>query len=165
MPKIVGDNSVSLSKSLQRMEMFGRISELDLYDLAAAAQVWEFEDGEILMVEGVPGNCAYVLLDGQAVVYKEGVEIARRRAGDCLGELSLLDSAVRCASVKARGHVRAVRLARTDFLTLLERPSFVQNLLSALAEKIREASNIRVAEQRDHDTLREAFAEYLSSDA
>jgi CRP-like cAMP-binding protein len=66
-----------------------------------------------------------VLESGHAVVIKgwqgHDTELHRLAAGDCFGEMALMDLFPRSASVVAVEHCRAIELAAADLLRLFER--------------------------------------------
>ena len=52
-----------------------------------------------LMTEGEPGREAFVIADGVAAIYVNGVLIGSVGSGDLVGELALLDNGPRTATV------------------------------------------------------------------
>ena len=94
----------------------------------------------------------YVIREGRVKVTKlsgDGREkiLELLEAGDFFGEMSLLDSAPRSASVKALCDVRILALARNDFLNVLRRSSdlalaVVQELTRRLRQVDEQASSL-----------------------
>lgn len=70
-----------------------------------------FSPGDVLVAEGSPDTSMFVLMDGEASVVTAGTELARLRAGEHFGELSLTDNMPRSASVIAATFGSAVSLS------------------------------------------------------
>ncbi|NNM54707.1 MAG: cyclic nucleotide-binding domain-containing protein [Spirochaetales bacterium] len=101
------------------------------------------EDGQILCRENEPGDCMYVVLEGELSVLKkaaehENIEIARLKAGELAGMMSLLRQEPRSATLAARGKVLLGEISRQMFLQLLtEQPLFAQHLIAELSQYLR----------------------------
>jgi len=78
-------------------------------------------DAEKIIEEGQEGTHFYIVVEGEVAVTKSGQEgeLARRRAGDYFGELSLKTGAPTNASVTAAGQCKLVRMDRGAFNRLL----------------------------------------------
>jgi CRP-like cAMP-binding protein len=84
---------------LGRIPLFGSLSRAELDDLAPSFESKSVSPGTRLIGEGAAGYSFFVLGDGQASVTVEGAEVAMLGAGDCFGEIALLDGGFRSASV------------------------------------------------------------------
>jgi CRP-like cAMP-binding protein len=77
---------------------------------------------------------------------RDGAVIARLKAGDFFGELSVLDGLPRTAQVVTREPTRCLGLASWDFeQALLESPTLALSILRGLAGRLR-----TVTEQQHH---------------
>jgi hypothetical protein len=106
--------------ALRAIRVFKGLQSVSLMALARASTLQRFAPGDALCVQGEPGQDVLVLLTGQ-------VEVAQRlgtteqvlrvqRAGEVIGEMSVLDPAPRSATVRALGGgVLALRLAGSAF--------------------------------------------------
>ncbi len=150
-----------LVEALGATRLFSGLPDETLQTIAESCTLVSFQPGDEMMQEGQPGDCAYVLLEGEAVVTRSGYGIVTRRSGECLGELALLDSQARCASVKAFGTVTAARLDRESFDRLLTRQDFVKNLLLCLTRKLRESVCTQLDDAVTREELREALERAL----
>jgi CRP-like cAMP-binding protein len=90
-----------------------------LATLQRLAPAMRYEDHAVLCHEGDPGESCFLLLHGQVDVLRHLRGRTRRLAtlspGALVGQLALVDRAPRSATVRARGRVVAMQLARPDF--------------------------------------------------
>ena len=112
----------------------------------------EFADGEIVFREGDRSFDMYVVQSGEVVVSKGGVELARLRRGDFLGEMSLLESLPRSATAKASsGGAKLLCIQPGGFLVKIRRdPTFAFELMQSLSRRIR-CTNERLLEGMEQD--------------
>jgi CRP-like cAMP-binding protein len=130
----------SLIDHLAEVPLFSTCSSRDLQRVAKHVEELEFADGAAVVSQGQAGNAFYVLLEGEAVVRRNGRRVGALHAGDYFGELALLDPAPRNADVVAVGHAVVARLLATPFKAMLrEVPAMNERLLAGLARRIRDA--------------------------
>ncbi|HKG93545.1 MAG TPA: cyclic nucleotide-binding domain-containing protein [Gemmatimonadaceae bacterium] len=113
-------------------------------------QVEEFGDGEVIVREGEESREMYVIQHGSVVVTKriEGreVELARLTRGSFFGEMSLLESQPRNATVRADGHAKLLVIKPGGLLLKIRRdPTFAFEMLQHMSHRIRDL-NDRVAQ-------------------
>jgi len=84
--------SQSLSKIKQLAAAKGEKGDLE---------VRKMDDGEVLFKEGEDGNDVYLVNEGSVEIWKGGKFIATLEEGDIIGEMALLYSNTRSATVKA----------------------------------------------------------------
>ena len=87
---------------LGELPLFARFGRRRLRELVKLGRFAEYAPGEVVIAAGQPADFLYVILSGEAKV------LARRggqplRVGDYFGELALLDSEPRSASVTESG--------------------------------------------------------------
>jgi len=132
---------------LRRVPLLADLTPADLQRVAAIATEADFLDGEVICEQGEAGNEMYVIVSGEVriTVKREGEaekEIARRAAGDVVGEMSLISGDARIATVIAAGDVRALCLDRLNFESLLrERPEVSLAVMRELCIRLRERSS------------------------
>lgn len=89
---------------------------------------------EIVFDEGEEGQAIYFILQGRVLICRQGRPvdgvIAEIEAGQCFGELALLDDVPRMAQVRAADNCTLAVLFREDFLNLLQTHSMVASKLS-----------------------------------
>ena len=126
---------------LRHVPLFAELPPGDLKQIAAVAGEQLYEDGTFIAREGDAGNELLVIVDGEVGVVTGGAEIARRRRGEYVGEMAVLDGEPRSASLVARGTVRALRIGRRELETILrERPEASHAMLIVLTRRVRELS-------------------------
>lgn len=138
---------------LRRVPMFAKLAPARLRLLAFCSQSLVFEDEEIILTKGDRGESAYVIMAGEVEVLAETVagEVVATRLGRnaLFGELALLANAPRSATLRARGHVEALRISGEHFLKLLAEDSgLALDVLRQVAGKLLKAHR-QFEEQED----------------
>ena len=110
---------------LQRMPVFGAISDDTLHFLLDQVQELQMGAGQFFFREGDRADAMYVLESGEVAVLKgwrdHEIVLHHLKAGDCFGEMALLDLFPRSASVRAETDCKAMTLSCTDLYRLFER--------------------------------------------
>ncbi len=131
---------------LQRMPVFGALSERALHLLVAKSRRLEVAAGEFFFREGDAALSMYVIEFGTAVVVRpwlgREVELNRFGPGDCFGEMALMDLHPRSASVRALVPCAAIEFGHDEMLHLhdtdLEQFALLQmNLGRELSRRLR----------------------------
>jgi CRP/FNR family transcriptional regulator, cyclic AMP receptor protein len=128
-------------QALRSVELFARLDDGVLAQLASVARPRSFDKGQLVFVEGDPGDSLLVLVSGSVTVFRtapsgERAGLAVLEPPEVLGEVSLLDGAPRSASVEATAPTTA--LSRPEFLALLRsQPTVLEPLLHALGTMVR----------------------------
>jgi CRP-like cAMP-binding protein len=125
---------------LQAVSLFSKCSRKDLAAVAKLTEVIAFEAGATIVTQGQPGDAFFVVLDGQAVVRRNGQQVGQLGPGDYFGELALLDPAPRNADVEATTEMSVARLLVGPFRSVLRTvPAINERLLAGLAKRVRDA--------------------------
>jgi small-conductance mechanosensitive channel/CRP-like cAMP-binding protein len=126
---------------LARIDLFSALPDDVLDHLADGLRPAPFAAGEVMTRQGAEAHWLYLVVSGQArvLVSTEGappVEIAKLKAGNFFGEMSLLTGQPRNATVIAETFVDCYRLDRVVAAELLrQRPQFAQQLAEVLATR------------------------------
>jgi CRP-like cAMP-binding protein len=124
-------------ESLKRAPLFEGLSKKELRELARVTEDLQVEPGTVLCREGKVGREFFVIVDGTADVTKAGERIARRSGGDFVGEIALLTTSKRTATVVATTPLRCFILTQSDFRRVLDaNPSVQRKVLQALADRL-----------------------------
>jgi uncharacterized circularly permuted ATP-grasp superfamily protein len=127
---------------LQQVKLFHGIDPAELYLIAQHLSEQVYAAGDVVFREGDPADRLFLLLTGTAHVYVErdgkAITYNRLQAGECFGEMALLEETTRSATVQAEAPTRCLTLSKQDFLALLQRqPRIVQEIMKALLQRLR----------------------------
>ena len=129
-----------LAELLTEVGLFSRCTKRERQTIARHAQTAELPPDTDLVREGEPGDALFVILEGEAVVQRDGDEVARVGPGSYFGELAILDGAPRSATVVSATEVKVAVLGIRMFRALLrEFPELAEQLLVGLAGELRAA--------------------------
>jgi CRP-like cAMP-binding protein len=124
-------------EALKRAPLFEGLSKRELTELARATDDLSVAPGTVLCREGSLGREFFVIVDGSAEVKKGGKLIATRGAGEFVGEIALLTTTKRTATVTATTPLRCFVMTRGDFRRVLdENPGVERKVMQALAERL-----------------------------
>ena len=104
-----------------------------------------YKDGEIIIKQGSPGNCLYVIQGGQVEVIHETtngeVKIAVLKESDFFGEMGLFQEDVRSCTVRAVGETNILTVDKRSLLKSIHRDSsLAYRLLEKMSHRLREAN-------------------------
>jgi signal transduction histidine kinase len=138
---------------VRRVPLFADLSEEDLEQLYEMAKTISIHPGELVFEEGAPGDALYVILDGELEITKrqggQDVVLAVRRAGEFIGEMSLLEHTPRSASVRALHESRLLMISQAAFETLLScSPSAHLTMLRAVTSRLRSTESMLVQSEK-----------------
>ncbi len=134
----------------ERLKAIPIFASLDLDALAPLAEQFHtetFEPGFLAIREGDPGDKFYIIVRGSVEVLKRDAEGKEKRLavlqdGDHFGEIALLNSVPRGASLRALTQSHCLSLSREQFNTLVAaHPSLRAALESAIAERQKRSTN------------------------
>ncbi len=111
------------------------VGDKDLKALAAAGVVVNQPEGWAVIREGTPGDAAYVLLAGGADVVRGGKPVASLPVGAVFGEASVLDRALRNASVITSTPSRLLHLHGEGLVKLLEKNAALRAAMGGAAAR------------------------------
>ena len=124
---------------LKGVAFFEGFTDDELRRVAELADEVEAEAGAELTDQGRPGQEAYVILDGKAGVYINGVQKAEVAAGDIIGEMALIDHHPRNATVRALTPLKLLAFDATKFRRLLdEMPKAQVRVMEQLVVRLRQ---------------------------
>lgn len=125
---------------LGKVSIFANCTPEEVVAISEVAQESGFQAGQIIVAQGTPGQVFYLILSGRVEIIRDGQSLGAFGPGDFFGEMSLLDSAPRSATIKALETMNCLMLSSWDFKALLERyPSIAVKLLEVLSRRLRVA--------------------------
>lgn len=113
--------------------LFAGLTAEERAAVAAVAGELTVEAGRALTREGDFGHGFFAIEDGTADVIRDGALVARLAPGDVFGEIALVASGRRTASVTATSPMRLVTLFKRDLWKLEEQ---IPSLAAALRETV-----------------------------
>jgi DNA-binding SARP family transcriptional activator/CRP-like cAMP-binding protein len=112
---------------LHSLPIFSALKKKEIKFLEDIAKTVEYPPNTILLHEGDPGNCLYIIVEGMIEILKSlGMEgeymVGVRGPGEYIGEMYLFNpEGVRTASVRSITGVRLLEISTEDFQALLNR--------------------------------------------
>jgi small-conductance mechanosensitive channel/CRP-like cAMP-binding protein len=126
---------------LDTVDFFSILGQEDLEQLAKRATLQMFAKGEMVCVQGQPGDCFYIIKSGLLTVKAVDAQgtlflSVEMRPGQYFGEMALLTGEPRSASVEASSEAELLRLGKEDLRHLFRLNSQVETMISKrLAER------------------------------
>lgn len=123
--------------AIARVPLFAGLSKSELGQVASLADEIDLPADKLLIREGERGREFFVLLEGEAEVTRKGKKLATRGSGEFFGEIALVSSLPRIATVKTRTPTRALVIRDVEFRALLRRtPTIAIKVLEAVADRL-----------------------------
>jgi PPM family protein phosphatase len=104
---------------LARVPIFARLSERELLRVMQIAQTRTVAAGETLIREGDRGSELFVMLSGHVGVSRGGSMLTRLGQGENFGEMALIRSVPRSATITAESACEVLIIKRADFFDML----------------------------------------------
>ena len=138
---------------LLSIAVFGALPDRAADKLLELIEVRHHHPGEVVCTEGEPGRQMFIVRSGQVEVTKQGQRegaatcLARLGAGDCFGEMSLIDIQRRSATVTASQDTELYVLSNKDFYTLYTYDPeaytlVIMNICREISRRLRNANNV-----------------------
>lgn len=125
---------------IARVPLFANCTAEEIAAIASVAQEHSYVAGQIIVTQGTPGQAFYMVLSGRVEIVRDDKSLGTFGQGDFFGEMSLLDSAPRSATIRAVEPTVCLMLSSWDFKALLEKhPSIAVKLLEVLSRRLRVA--------------------------
>ncbi|MBN2195680.1 MAG: cyclic nucleotide-binding domain-containing protein [Polyangiaceae bacterium] len=152
---------------LARMPLFRPLNDLEILRLLQVTDIRSFKDGEVVIQEGEKGEDLFIVLAGEVKVRKGETDLARLKPGEHFGEMALIRSQPRSATVVSNGDSELIVLSRSEFFEILRKEhqlavkllwQFTGVLAERLAQTNRELGHAR-EELAAEDITAEMFEE------
>ncbi len=131
--------------AVAELPLFNHFTYKERAAMLSVSQSRQFEAGDEIVAEGTPGQELFVVVRGRVAVEKAGVEIARLGAGGHFGEMGLVESQPRSATVRAIETTRVLSFAQGDVMNLMRREpnlsvKLLWSLVQVLSQRLRAAN-------------------------
>jgi CRP-like cAMP-binding protein len=114
--------TVTNAELLKQHPLLARLSLEQVLRFAQSGQLELFQPGEDIVVEGTMGDSLYLILAGAATVHAGGVDtrpLALLKPGEFFGEMSLVEPALRSATVRAAAKTEVFRVPHFALANML----------------------------------------------
>ncbi|MDK2954694.1 MAG: family transcriptional regulator, cyclic receptor protein [Desulfovibrionales bacterium] len=144
------------------LPIFKGVEATRIQRIIGLCKIRQYDSGEDIIVQGAKDHWMYILISGEIVVEKDGVELgALRRFGDVFGEMGVIDGSPRSATVRARRKAMCLALdsSNLDRLDQEDRIFFHAVIFRSLSEDL--AERLRRMNEENVDLIRrlEKYAE------
>ena len=128
---------------LKSIDLFRALPGEDLAQIAEIAEEVPVSAGGLVFAEGELGHSLYIVVEGRVKIFRGEKVITEMGERALFGEMSVLDSETRSASVSAVEESLLLRIGREEFRDILmERPEISLGIMKVLSRRLREA-NVR----------------------
>jgi len=117
--------------------MFRHLSQSELERVAGWLQAYSVPEGDLLVREGASAQEFFLIEDGEAAVLQDGERIAVLGPGDFFGEIGLVETDRRTASIIAATPMDVIVMYRAEFEQM-------EKELPTVADQIRAAIRARL---------------------
>lgn len=130
---------------LNQVSLFSGLHKVDQTHIAQVAEERHYEKGDYLTKQGDVGEELYIIVDGEISIRMTDkdhneCEVARSQRGDSAGELSILHTETRMASLRAESDTLVLVLSQASFREVLrQRPETNLAVTHVLSEWLIEA--------------------------
>jgi CRP/FNR family transcriptional regulator, cyclic AMP receptor protein len=124
-------------EALRRVPLFADLGKRDLTAVGRIPDEVDVPGGKALIRAGEPGRQFFLLLEGKAVVRRNGRKVNTLVAGDFFGEISLLTNRQTTAEVTTSEPSRIAVITRPAFTALMRtHPSVQAKVVQALCARL-----------------------------
>ena len=117
---------------------------LNIAEALGPTAITQFPKGRNIILEGATGVSMYAILQGAVVISIQGKPVETAGTGGIFGEMTLIDSGPRAASVAATSDCKLLAINRESFMKLVKsNPLFGFELLKGFAERLRYLNALR----------------------
>jgi CRP/FNR family cyclic AMP-dependent transcriptional regulator len=125
---------------LKGIDLFSQIPGEDLANIALIATEEARDSGENIFEEGDVGDALYLVLEGKVRVHRGEKVIAELAEKECFGEMALLDTAPRSATVTTLSEISLLRISREEFQEIMsEKHEIAVGIIKVLTRRLRDA--------------------------
>jgi CRP-like cAMP-binding protein len=122
---------------ISRVPLLAGCSKSELGRIASLADLVDFAQGDKLMQEGTSGSEFFILVEGTARVTRRGRKLADLGAGGWVGEIALISTVPRTATVVATSPLQTLVLTRRGFSDLVHHvPAIGIKVLAAVGQRL-----------------------------
>jgi CRP-like cAMP-binding protein len=122
---------------LARVALFAELSDDELTDIAVSTREVAVAEGETIATQGDNAYEFFVVEEGEADVLRDGEVIAWVGPGDVIGEIGLLVTGTRTASIVARTPMTLMAMFSREFKQVERRtPTVAERLRAIMRDRV-----------------------------
>jgi len=130
---------------LARMPLFRPLNDREILRVLQVTDVLPYKDGDTLITEGDKGEELFIVLSGKVRVMRGEAQLATLLPGDHFGEMALVRSQPRSATIVSDGSSEVMVVRRPDFFEILRKEhqlavKLLWQFLGALADRLADTS-------------------------
>lgn len=130
---------------LARMPLFRPLNDREILRVLQVTDVLVYEDGQTVITEGERGEELFIVLEGTVDVMRGDAKLTTLSPGEHFGEMALIRSQPRSATVKSSGTSELMVIRRTDFFEILRNEhqlavKLLWQFLGVLADRLADTS-------------------------
>lgn len=130
---------------LKNSEIFKNCRETDLVEIASICQEYLVDKDTRIFNKGDRGNCMYFIYSGKVLIHDEEHEIVTLSENEIFGELSLLDTESRSASVTTLTDCTFLKIEQETFYDVIATNSdILKGIMRTLCKRLREQDRITI---------------------
>jgi PPM family protein phosphatase len=153
---------------LARMPLFRPLNDREILRVLQVTDVCDYQNGETIISEGDKGEELFIVLSGHATVMRNGAELATLGAGDHFGEMALVRSQPRSATVRSAGNSELMVIRRSEFFEILRKEhqlavKLLWQFLGVLADRLADTSR-ELGAVKEELALEDISGEIFSED-
>jgi serine/threonine protein phosphatase PrpC len=132
-------------EALKNMPLFRYLVHSEVLRVLNHTEIRAHDTGSSIVIEGEQGEELFIILEGECLVTKGGADMAHLGPGAHFGEMALVDSAPRSATVSALAPCRTIVMTRTEFFAIIRQEPKTANklmwsFLQVLTSRLRQTS-------------------------
>ena len=132
-------NPVEIALHLKSLPLFEGLTTRQLMNLANEVREEQHTAGTLVFREGDPGDCLYLIVEGQVRVTLGETLLREQGPKSFFGEIAVLEGENRTATITTTTPVRFLRLDRDDLLRLMEElPEIAIGICKTLSRRVSE---------------------------
>ncbi|MFN0048540.1 MAG: cyclic nucleotide-binding domain-containing protein [Cytophagales bacterium] len=127
---------------LRNVEIFKDFTDYVLKSIADVLEEVEVKKGDNIVTKGEEGRCMYILFEGKAKIHDDEVKIADVEAVSIIGEMALLTSEPRNATITVTENAKLLLLNQNAFELISEdNVDFYKSIVKILIKKLQTQNN------------------------
>jgi len=126
---------------LKEVSLFKNISSERLAKIATITKEVEFQRQDKIINEGDEGDSLFIIVDGTVSILKGKEKITELGPKDFFGEMAILDSEPRSATVIANTDIVCLMISREDFTEILiDEHEIMLAIIKSLVHRLRQTN-------------------------